>query len=85
MFDINLSNQAAKFYVSANNKLASKLNSAFEVLRENPFYGNNIKKLRGGLEGLHRYRIGDIRIVYSVEETIKIVSVSWIGKRKDAY
>lgn len=85
MFDINLSNQAAKFYLSANNKLVSKINIAFDEIRINPFFGNNIKKLRGGLEGLYRYRVGDIRIVYSIESAIKIVSVTWIGKRKDAY
>jgi mRNA interferase RelE/StbE len=47
--------------------------------------GNNIKKLRGALSGLYRYRIGDYRIVYSVESKIRIISVVWIGKRKDAY
>lgn len=76
MFDIKLSNQAAKFYLSANNKLSSKINVAFDEIRTNPFFGNNIKKLRGELQGLYRYRIGDIRIVYAVEETIRIVAVS---------
>ena len=85
MFDINISNLATKFYLSANSKLVTKINTAFDEIRINPFYGKNIKKLRGGLEGLYRYRIGNIRIVYSIEETIKIVAVAWIGNRKDAY
>ena len=85
MFDIILSHQAEKFYNDVNDKLASKFNIAFDEISVQPYYGNNIKKLKGDLDGLYRYRSGDYRIVYSIEDKIKIVSVNWIGKRKDAY
>jgi mRNA interferase RelE/StbE len=85
MFDIVLSKQAELFYCESDNVLASKLNAAFDYISTQPFFGNNIKKLRGALSGLYRYRIGDYRIVYSVESKIRIISVVWIGKRKDAY
>ena len=85
MFEIRLSNNASKFYLSANEKLAARINNALNELTINPYYGKNIKKLRGVFEGLFRYRLADFRIVYSVGETIRIVSIVWIGKRKDAY
>ncbi len=85
MFEIVLSNQAEKFYNNANDKLKSKLNKSIDLISANPYFGTNIKKLKGSLEGLHRYRLGSFRIVYSIQEKIKIVSIVWIGKRKDAY
>ncbi len=85
MFEIVLSKQSEKFYLSATDKLVSKINLAFDELSINPFYGNNIKKLKGKLDGLYRYRITDYRIVYSISDEIKIISIIWIGKRKDAY
>ena len=85
MFEISLSNNATKFYQQADEKLSTNLNNAFDELSLNPYFGNNIKKLKGKLFGLYRYRLGNYRIVYSVEETIKVIAVIWIGKRKDAY
>ena len=85
MFEISLSNNATKFYQQADEKLSTNLNNAFDELSLNPYFGNNIKMLKGKLFGLYRYRLGNYRIVYSVEETIKVIAVIWIGKRKDAY
>ena len=85
MFDVILSNQAEKFYDLANDKLKSQLNISIDIISENPFYGNNIKKLKGSLGSLHRYRLGNYRIVYSIQEKVRIISIVWIGKRKDAY
>ncbi len=85
MFDINLSKSAETFYRESDKNLAAKLNKIFEQISLQPFFGKNIRKLKGRLSGLYRYRLGDYRIVYSITSEIKIVSIVWIGKRKDAY
>ena len=54
-------------------------------LRLNPFFGNNIKKLKGELEGVYRYRIGDYRLFYQVENGRGLVIVLDISARKDSY
>ena len=43
------------------------------------------KKLAGSKEDLWRVRVGDYRIIYLIEEEVKIVKVTKIGHRKDAY
>lgn len=43
------------------------------------------KKLVGSKEDLWRVRVGDYRIIYLIEEEIKIVKVTKIGHRKDIY
>lgn len=54
-------------------------------LKENPFFGPNIKKLKGELAGVYRYRIGNYRLFYTVRELNIVVVVIDIAKRKDAY
>jgi mRNA interferase RelE/StbE len=43
------------------------------------------KKLTGQKENLWRVRVGDYRIVYLIEDKIKIVEVRRVGHRKDIY
>ena len=57
----------------------------YPQLRLNPFFGNNIKKLKGEFEGLYRYRIGDNRIFYKIEDDRVLIVVFDISDRKDAY
>jgi mRNA interferase RelE/StbE len=43
-------------------------NYIYLILKKNPYSGKNIKKLKGEFEGVYRYRIGDIRIFYKINE-----------------
>ena len=57
----------------------------YPQLRLNPFFGSNIKKLKGEFEGIYRYRIGDNRIFYKIENDKVLIIVLDISDRKDAY
>ncbi|MCF8428472.1 MAG: type II toxin-antitoxin system RelE/ParE family toxin [Bacteroidia bacterium] len=57
----------------------------YPQLREEPHYGNNIKKLVNYKPETWRYRIGKYRLFYVIEETEKIVYLISIELRKDAY
>jgi len=57
-------------------KLYSKIESfVYPQLRENPFYGMNIKKLKDNFEGYYRYRIGNYRLFYLIEGDKLIVVI----------
>jgi len=58
---------------------------AYPQLREVPHYGLNIKKLHNYSPETWRYRIGDYRVFYSIDEIGKIVNILSIDQRKDAY
>ena len=45
----------------------------------------NIKKLEGNLKGSYRLRSGEFRIVYSINNKTKTVSLETIKNRKDIY
>ena len=42
----------------------------YPQLRQNPFFGLNIKKLKGDLNNFYRYRIGNHRLFYSIDKTL---------------
>jgi mRNA interferase RelE/StbE len=57
----------------------------YPILRINPFFGANIKKLKGEYKEIYRFRIGDYRLFYKVSEEEFIIFVINIENRKDAY
>jgi len=40
----------------------------YPLLRSNPFFGGNIKKLKGEYKDIYRFRIDDYRLFYKIEE-----------------
>lgn len=61
------------------------INYIYPQLRSNPFYGPNIKKLKGEFTDIYRYRIGDYRLFYTVETDTIIVFIMDLVHRKDSY
>ncbi len=58
----------------------------YPQLRKNPFFGPNIKKLKGReFQHIYRYRIGSYRLFYVIEANRALVISVDIQKRKDAY
>jgi mRNA interferase RelE/StbE len=57
----------------------------YPILRNNPFFGTNIKKLKGEYKEIYRFRIGDYRLFYKINENEQIVFIINIEDRKDAY
>jgi len=62
--------------------LVKRLHRCFEQLRQDPFQHPNIKRLKGSLAGYYRYRLGDWRVVYRVEEDGRIVIILLIARRR---
>lgn len=66
--------------------LYQKINGyVYPILRENPFFGPNIKKLKGSYKEVYRFRIGDYRLFYKISDETVIVFILDIELRKDAY
>lgn len=66
--------------------IRNKLDSfVYPQIRKVPFWGNNIKKLKGYTPETWRYRIGDFRFFYMVDQEEKIIYILTIDNRKDTY
>ena len=66
--------------------LYSKIvNDIYPILKNNPFFGINIKRLKGKYKEIYRFRIGDYRLFYKINEQEVIIFIINIENRKDAY
>ena len=67
-------------------KMALKLREhVYPLLKLQPYYGNNIKKLTGYDPPTWRYRIGDYRLVCEIQDKSVHILVIAIGDRKEVY
>jgi len=67
-------------------KIYTKIkNIVYPQLKKNPFYGTNIKKLKGEYEGVYRYRLGNYRLFYIIDNDKVVVVVTTISHRQNAY
>ncbi|TGK33379.1 type II toxin-antitoxin system RelE/ParE family toxin [Leptospira gomenensis] len=57
----------------------------YPILKKNPFFGPNIKKLKGDFDSLYRYRIGKYRLFYLIKDNELLVVFVDIDQRKDSY
>ncbi len=71
---------------SRREKLTEKLHGyVYPQLRTQPYFGKNIKKLRGYKPETWRYRIGRHRFFYEVDEEKKIVFMIAAETRQGSY
>lgn len=85
MFEVVLSPEVEEFIASAQRPLARKLVRCFAQLEREPRRHSNIRRLKGEMAGLLRYRVGDWRVLYRVDEATKQVNVLVIAHRCEAY
>jgi mRNA interferase RelE/StbE len=85
MYEVLLTREALRTYRRVDRPLLQKLNRCIQNLASNPHSHPNIKQLKGVLRGRFRYRVGDWRVVYQIDESEKRVTVLVIGHRSSAY
>jgi mRNA interferase RelE/StbE len=85
VYDVRLSDAAQRAYDEADAPLQNKLDRCFQILAVDPRNHGNIKRLRGNLAGLWRFRVGDHRVIYRIDEAVEVVGVAAIAHRRDVY
>ena len=85
MFDVILAPEAQEFFAAADAPFAKKLARCFLQLEQDPRRHPNIKKLSGEFDGYRRYRVGDWRVIFSVDDGQQRVFVLAVGHRRDVY
>ncbi len=85
MYEVFLHPDAQKVYANADKALAKKIARCLQQLEQTPRSHPNIKTLKGDYLGYYRYRIGDYRVIYSVDDELVQVFVVAIAHRSEAY
>lgn len=79
-YTITFEKAATKFLKKQNRSTQERLLKAINKLPN----GTDIKRLQG-YDNLYRTRIGNIRILYSIKESLRIVIIEDINNRGDIY
>ncbi len=83
MYKVVVSKSASKELADLPSQVVNRIIPAIIKLEENP-RPTGCKKLKGEQENW-RIRIGDYRVIYSIDDMIRIVDVRNVGHRKDIY
>lgn len=78
-YKIIIQKSAERFLRKQSRKIQERLLNAIYKLPQ----GTDIKKLRG--HNLYRMRVGNMRILYSIDNVIKVISVEEIDNLGDVY
>jgi len=81
-YRVRLTNRAAKQLEELPDDVRSRVIAALGAVAEDPHQG---VKLLGPLAGSRRYRVGDYRIVYQLDETDRVVVAENIRYRGHVY
>lgn len=85
MYKLEFSKKAKKFIDKQDKVARNRIKNSLLQLAENPYNRSlDIKPLEG-YRSVYRYRIGDIRVLYEVENDNLIIYVTKIDNRGDVY
>jgi mRNA interferase RelE/StbE len=83
MYKVEIVKSAIKELSKISSKEALWVLEKIETLKENPRPQGSIKLT--GSKDEYRIRVGNYRVLYTIEDTILFVQVFKIGHRKDVY
>ena len=83
MYRITFKRSAQKELADISKPYNQNIVTAIDKLAEDP-RPDGVKKLKGE-DNAYRIRVGDYRVIYTIEDVIKIVEIQRIRHRKDAY
>ena len=81
-YQVAFERTAEKELLSLPKPARERILRALGKLTPNPFAAVNVKALKGGG---YRLRVGDYRVLFSVETEILLVLVVKVGHRKEVY
>ncbi len=84
MYNISIKKTASKELERLPNKTIILITNSIYTLSTEP-RPIGCKKIKGSKMDLWRIRIGDYRVIYSVDEEVKIIDIKKVGHRKDVY
>jgi mRNA interferase RelE/StbE len=84
-YTLRISKEANKYIQSLTPKLKDRINTAFWELSQNPKSATHVKPLQGETKDRYRYRLGGLRIIYSISGDNLYVDILKVGPRGDVY
>ncbi|WP_194174991.1 type II toxin-antitoxin system RelE family toxin [Desulfofundulus thermobenzoicus] len=86
MYDVRIHREALKSYRRLDKELQIKIDEAVEKLGLDPWRRDlDVKKLHGEYKGYYRLRIGEVRLIYTIDRENGLVYIDALAHRGGAY
>jgi mRNA interferase RelE/StbE len=85
MYTIVVHRRAAGYLKKLSHDQQTRVKHVLNRMKNNPLGLSGIKSMVGDWAGYQRVRIGNIRIIFWIDEDKKVVYVDHIGPRGDVY
>ena len=82
-YQVKVTNSAERRIKKLQKNVQFRIYNLLVSLGENP-RPHGCKKLKGK-RNLYRVKNGNYRVIYSIEDDVLLVTVIWVGFRKEAY
>ena len=84
-FEVRLSERAAQSFRGLPTKVQSQVKAKLQALQDDP-RPHGSEKLKGSKNPtFYRLRAGDYRVIYHIDYPRRVVNVTKVSDRKDAY
>ena len=77
--------EAERYFHRVQPKTQARILKALQTLAVDPLGSSHVKRLHGELEGLHRFRLGDLRMVFRLLPLDREIRIIAIASRGDVY
>jgi mRNA interferase RelE/StbE len=84
VYQVIIKREALKELKQLPKRISVTITFAIEELAKEP-RPHGCKKLKGSHENLWRIRVGDYRVIYLIDDIVRVINVRNIGNRKDVY
>ncbi|MFD3005238.1 type II toxin-antitoxin system RelE family toxin [Thermus tengchongensis] len=85
-YTLLLTRSAQKDLEALPPEVLRRVDQALEELADNPFPPGKVKKLKGsGHPPVYRLRVGDYRVLFTVDPEAKTLTVARVKHRREAY
>jgi len=85
MFKIIVHKRALKYLNKLTSFRKAKIKKLLTELINNPIQREDVKPMLGEWKGYYRIKIGNMRLIFWVDQVKKIIYVDHIGPRGDVY
>ena len=83
-YSIVVSRKVEKEIIKLPDHIVKNIGKVIDKLAEDP-HPSGSKKLQGTDQNLWRVRVGDYRVIYSIEDVLKIIEIKRVRHRRDVY
>ena len=83
MYRIIFTSSAARELRKLSKPLRQRIGTAIDAIQDNP-RPSGVRKLVG-YQKLYRIRVGEYRVVYAIEDEIRVVRVTRVRHRREVY